>query len=154
MNKQTWCKALYILYFNSWITLFWILKESNPYSRLSQNPSQGKNCSKDNDFGEVKIMVKFLGYVPQAIFETWSFKKPIFDLKIKVIVICFDFCAYQVWGKICPRLIWDFSKVTEVEKGNRGKVFRSRGHIFEAKAERWTCGGWEMFPEVPFCLLR
>ena len=26
------------------------------------------------------------------------------------IVFCFDNCACLVWGKICPRLIWDFSK--------------------------------------------
>ena len=42
---------------------------------------------------------------------------------LKIIVFCFDFCAYHVWGKICPRLIWDFSEVIEVEKRESRKSF-------------------------------
>ena len=47
------------------------------------------------------------------------------------IVFCVNFCAYHVWGKICPRLIWDLSKVTEVEKRESRKSFlKLRPHFW------------------------
>ena len=47
------------------------------------------------------------------------------------IVFCFDFCAYHVWGPICPRLIWGLSKVTEVEKRESRKSFlKPRPHFW------------------------
>jgi len=48
-----------------------------------------------------------------------------------VLVFCFDFCAYHVWGQTCPRLIWDLSKVTEVEKRESRKSFlKPRPHFW------------------------
>ena len=47
------------------------------------------------------------------------------------IVFCFDFCAYHVWGQICPRLMWDLSKVTEAEKRESRKSFlKPRPHFW------------------------
>ena len=59
------------------------------------------------------------------------------------IVFCFDFCAYHIWEKICPLLIWDFSNVTKVEKRESKKSFLNPRLHFWGR-------GWEMFPRFLF----
>ena len=51
-----------------------------------------------------------------------------------IFSILFCFFLWHICRKQLRPLIWVFPKLPKWTKGNRGKVFRSRGRIFEAEA--------------------
>ena len=85
-----------------------------PQSRFSQNPSQVNKIPQKtmiqffNDFRQVKIMVKFLGYISKAVFEILSFKKPILTKNSRQDLV-FGAIFWKLIGKPTLKIIqWLF----------------------------------------------
>ena len=125
----------------------------NKFCPATTNTITYKTSNIINLCQNVHILITVLINICQHVPTTISHKGNCILLwrLLKYLVLTIVFCSPNFLIYCDGKFFYcDFSFFSSYQSRQKG----TKGKFFEAEAKKWTDRGWEMFPEVPTCLLR